>query len=159
VERPLVRLGFFRNTAVTYANVAGFMFGASVLVPLFFFGTLYLQRVLDFNPQEAGLAYLPMAATSFAGASIASRIMAHAGPGPVLIVALSAGTVGMFGLARAPVDGSYLSDVLGPFLLLGCGLGPVITALSSLATWKAAAFSPRVSEVVRRRSGIRGRVR
>ena len=71
------------------------------LVPLFFFSTLYLQRILSYSPQEAGLAYLPMAATSFLGAGIASRVMSRTGPWPVLIVALLAGTLGMFGLARA----------------------------------------------------------
>jgi hypothetical protein len=51
----------------------------------------------------------------------------------VLIAALVAGTLGMFGLARAPLHGDDLSDVLGPFLLLGLGLGPVITSLSAAA--------------------------
>jgi len=138
VEHPLVRLGFFRNAPVSYANAAGFMFGASVLVPLFFFSTLYLQRVLGYSPQEAGLAYLPMAVTSFSGAAITSQITSRTGPGPVLIVALLAGTLGMFGLAQVSVDGSYISDVLWPFLLLGCGLGPVIAALSAVATDRVA---------------------
>lgn len=134
VEHPLVRLGFFRNGPVSYANAAGVMFGASVLVPLFFFSTLYLQRILGYAPQEAGLAYLPMAVASFLGAAIASRIMGRTGSGPVLIAALLAGTLGMFGLAQASVDGSYVRDVLGPFLLLGLGLGPVIAALTAAGT-------------------------
>ena len=129
-----MRLGFFRNAAVSYANAAGVMFGASVLVPLFFFSTLYLQRILSYSPQEAGLAYLPMAVASFLGAGIASRVMSRTGPGPVLIAALLAGTLGMFGLAQASVNGGYVSDVLGPFVLLGLGLGPVITALTAAAT-------------------------
>jgi hypothetical protein len=60
VEHPLVRLGFFRDRAVSYANAAGLLFGASVLTPLFFFSSLYLQRVLGYSAQEAGLAYVPM---------------------------------------------------------------------------------------------------
>jgi EmrB/QacA subfamily drug resistance transporter len=138
VEHPLVRLGFFRNPTVSYANVVGVLFGASVLVPLFFFSTLYLQRILSYSPQEAGLAYLPMAAASFLGAGIASRVMSRTGPWPVLIAALLAGTLGMFGLARASANGSYVGDVLGPFVLLGLGLGPVITALTAAATGRAA---------------------
>jgi uncharacterized membrane protein HdeD (DUF308 family) len=65
VAHPLVRLGFLRNATVSYANATGALFGASVLVPLFFFSTLYLQRVLGYGPEAAGLAYLPMAVTSF----------------------------------------------------------------------------------------------
>ena len=134
VEHPLVRLAFFRNAPVSYANAAGVMFGASVLVPLFFFSTLYLQRVLDYSPQVAGLAYLPMAVASLSGAWIASQVMSRAGAGPVLIAALLAGTLGMFGFAQASVDGAYVGDVLGPFVLLGLGLGPVIAALSAAGT-------------------------
>jgi hypothetical protein len=52
----------------------------------------------------------------------------------VLIAALTAGTLGMLALAQASVNGTYVSDVLGPFVLLGLGLGPVITALSAAAT-------------------------
>jgi MFS family permease len=52
----------------------------------------------------------------------------------VLIAALFAGTLGMLGFAQASVNGSYVSDVLGPFVLLGFGLGPVITALTAAAT-------------------------
>jgi EmrB/QacA subfamily drug resistance transporter len=134
VEHPLVRPGFFRNSALLYANAAGVMFGASVLVPLFFFSTLYLQRVLGYSPQEAGLAYLPMAVASFSGAWIASHVMSRTGHGPVLIAALLAGTLGMFGIAQASASGGYVSDVLGPFVLLGLGLGPVIAALAAAAT-------------------------
>jgi sugar phosphate permease len=32
------------------------------------------------------------------------------------------------------LDGSYVGDVFGPFVLLGLGLGPVITTLSAAAT-------------------------
>jgi len=134
VAHPLVRLGFFRNAPISYANAAGVMFGASVLVPLFFFSTLYLQRILGYSAREAGLAYLPMAVASFSGAWIASRVMSRTGPGPVLIAALLAGTLGMFGMAQVSVDGGYLSDVLGPFVLLGLGLGPVIAALTAAGT-------------------------
>jgi predicted MFS family arabinose efflux permease len=81
VEHPLVRLGFFRERSVSYANAAGLLFGASVLTPLFFFSTLYLQRVLGYSAQEAGLAYVPMAVASILGAAIASRVMSRTGPG------------------------------------------------------------------------------
>jgi len=84
------------------------LFGASVLAPLFFFSMPYLQRVLDHRPQEAGLAYLPMAQASLSGAAIASRVMSRT------------------------LDGSYVRDVLGPFVLLG--FGPVIAALIAAAT-------------------------
>jgi hypothetical protein len=41
--------------------------------------------------------------------------MSRTGPGPVLIAALTAGTLGMLALAQASVNGTYVSDVLGPF--------------------------------------------
>jgi hypothetical protein len=71
--------------------------------------------------------------------------MSRTGPGPALIVALLAGTLGMFGLAQASVDGGYVSDVLSPFPLLGCGLGPVIAALSAVATDRVAPEEARLA--------------
>jgi len=35
---------------------------------------------------------------------------------------------------KVSVDGSYVGDVLGPFVLLGLGLGPAIAALTAAAT-------------------------
>ena len=56
VRYPLVRLGLLRLPQVANANLAAMLFGGSVLVPLFYFATLYLQVVLGYPAQAAGFA-------------------------------------------------------------------------------------------------------
>jgi EmrB/QacA subfamily drug resistance transporter len=56
---PLVRLSIFSVRTVRGANVAMFVVAAG-LFAMFFFNTLYVQRVLGYTPLEAGLAFLPV---------------------------------------------------------------------------------------------------
>ena len=54
---------------------------ASGLFSMFFFNTLYLQRVLGYSPLEAGLAFLPFTAGIIIGAGLSQRLVpgsAHA---------------------------------------------------------------------------------
>jgi EmrB/QacA subfamily drug resistance transporter len=52
---PLVRLNIFRVRSLTAANVVMFLVGAG-LFAMFFFNSLYLQKVLGYGPLKAGLA-------------------------------------------------------------------------------------------------------
>ena len=56
-----MRLDIFRVRTLRAANVA-MLLVASGLFAMFFFNTLYLQRVLGYSPLEAGLAFLPFTA-------------------------------------------------------------------------------------------------
>src|SRR5262245_39154892 len=71
---PLVRLGIFRSRSLSSANgvmlvVAGGLFS------MFFLASLYVQRVLDFTPVEAGLAFLPLTAGIVAASAAAQRLI------------------------------------------------------------------------------------
>ena len=55
---PLVRLSIFNVRTLRAANVVMLLVAAG-LFAMFFFNTLYLQRVLEFSPLQAGLAFLP----------------------------------------------------------------------------------------------------
>jgi MFS family permease len=132
-KNPLMPLRVFRSRNVTGANliqilsVAG-MFG------VFFLGSLYLQRVLGYNPLQIGLAFLPvtilMGVLSLRYAEgLIMRFGARATlvPGLVLILA------GLVMFSRAPVDGHYVADVLPVMALLGTGAGLCFPALMTLA--------------------------
>ena len=73
-RQPLVRLAIFRKRTLTASNVVGLLVGAS-LFSMFFFISLYLQRVLGYSAMEAGLAYLPLAVTIFLSAGGASTLV------------------------------------------------------------------------------------
>jgi len=136
---PLIPLRIFRSRNVSGANLIQMLMVAG-LFGMFFLGALYLQRVLGYDALEVGLAFLPVAVligTLSLGfsARLNMRFGARATllPGLVLIVA----GLGLF--ARAPVDASYVVDVLPSMVLLGVGAGLVFPSLMMLAMSAATA--------------------
>jgi EmrB/QacA subfamily drug resistance transporter len=119
---PLIRLGILRNRTLAAANVVGLMTGGS-LFAMFFFISLYLQRVLGFSPLKAGIAYLPLATTIFLSAGAASALVQRFGVRAVLVTGLSFVTVGLLLFSGVSAGGSYASDVLAPSILVAVGLG------------------------------------
>jgi EmrB/QacA subfamily drug resistance transporter len=120
--QPLVPFRIFRSRTLTGANVSGLLIGAS-LFSMFFFISLYMQQVLGFDALKAGLSYLPLAFTIIASAGIASQLATKLGFKPVLIFGLLLIAVGLVWFNQISAGGSYVSDVLGPSIVAGAGLG------------------------------------
>ena len=129
---PLVPLGIFRIRTLTVANAVGLLVGAS-LISMFFFVTLYMQQALGYSAIEAGLAYLPLAATIIAASGVASRLVTGIGLMPVLAIGMTLIVVALTWFSRVSVDGGFVSDVLGPSLLAGAGLGFAFVATTIAA--------------------------
>jgi len=132
-DNPLIPLRIFRSRNVSGANavqalsVAG-MFG------MFFLGSLYLQRVLGYDPLEIGLAFLP--ATLVMGTlsiRYSDRLVMRFGARTTLLPGLVLIAVGLVVFAQAPVDGSYVQHVMPPMILFGVGAGLSFPALMTLA--------------------------
>ena len=70
-KAPLVRLSIFRVRSLSAANVVMFLV-MSGLFAMFFFNSLYIQRVLGYGPLKAGLAFLPFTAGIMVSAGLAS---------------------------------------------------------------------------------------
>jgi EmrB/QacA subfamily drug resistance transporter len=119
---PLIRLAILRNRTLSAANIVGLMTGAS-LFAMFFFISLYLQRVLDYSPLKAGVAYLPLAVTIFLSAGAASALVQRLGVRTVLVTGLSFVTAGLLLFSQVDAGGSYAADVLAPSVLVAVGLG------------------------------------
>ena len=133
IANPLMPLRLFRSRNVAGANaiqsllVAG-MFG------MFFLGALYLQRILGYDALEVGLAFLP--ATVVMGTlslGFSEKLIMRFGPRTTLIPGVILIGVGLLLFARTPVDGSYLTDLLAPMLLVGAGVGTAFPSLMTLA--------------------------
>jgi EmrB/QacA subfamily drug resistance transporter len=132
-KAPLVRLSIFRVRSLTAGNVSFFLV-ASGLFAMFFFNTLYIQKVLGFGPLEAGLAFLPFTGGIMVSAGLASRFAPTVGVRPVAIVGMLVTMVGMAWLTQISAGGSYVSDVLGPLVVTSLGLGCVFVPLTLIAT-------------------------
>jgi EmrB/QacA subfamily drug resistance transporter len=123
VASPLMPLGLFRIRNVSTANVVGVLMAAGMFA-YFFLSALYLQGILGYSPMEVGLAYLP--STVLWGASsllVSDRLVMRFGVKLPLIAGLGLMTVGLVLLARTPVDGNFLVDVLPATMAVGLGAG------------------------------------
>ena len=132
---PLVPLGIFRLRNVATANVVGILWSAAMFA-WFFLAALYLQLVLGYSPLEVGLAFLP--ANLIMGAfslGLSARLVMRLGIRPPLVTGMVLVGAGLALFARAPVDGSFVVDVLPAMILLGLGVGmamnPVLLAAMS----------------------------
>ncbi|MBD0338677.1 MAG: MFS transporter [Thermoleophilia bacterium] len=130
---PLVRLSIFRTRSLTTANLVMFL-AASGLFAMFFFNTLYIQRVLGYGPLTAGLAFLPFTAGVMISAGLASQFTPRVGVRPVAVTGLLLTAVGMALLTQLPVDGSYVANVLPSLLLTSLGMGAVFMPMTLVAT-------------------------
>ena len=122
LSQPLMPLGIFRNRSVSSANIVGICLAAGMFA-YFFFSALYLSRVLGYSPLEVGLAYLPGTIIWGASSLYSDRFVMRFGIRPPLLFGLTTMTLGLLLLARAPVDGSFLVDVLPATVLAGIGAG------------------------------------
>jgi EmrB/QacA subfamily drug resistance transporter len=123
VRSPLVPLGLFRLRNIAFANIVGVLWAAAMFA-WFFLSALYLQLVLGYSPLKVGLAFLP--ATLIMGAfslGLSAKLVMRFGIRRPLGTGLLLATVGLALFVRAPVDGSYIVDVLPSMILLGIGGG------------------------------------
>ena len=121
-KAPLVPPGVFaRSRNLTVSNVV-MALAVVGMVGWFFFSALYLQRVLGYDSLATGLAYLP--ATVALGAisqGPAAWAVTRFGIKLTILGGLGLMATGLLLFARAPVEGSFLLDVLPGMLVLGVG--------------------------------------
>ncbi|HZP85311.1 MAG TPA: MFS transporter [Burkholderiales bacterium] len=135
VQAPLMPLGLFRLRNLATANAVGVLWAAAMFA-WFFISALYMQLVLGYDAMQVGLAFLPanliMAACSL---GLSAKIVMRFGLKRPLAAGLLLAAIGLVLLARAPVDGSFVLDVLPSMVLLGLGAGiafnPVLLAAMS----------------------------
>jgi EmrB/QacA subfamily drug resistance transporter len=134
VASPLVPLGLFRNRDVSSANGVGILMAAGMFA-YFFLSALYFQQVLGYTPLEVGFAYLPSMVIWGASSLYSDKLVMRFGIKPPLLAGLSLMTLALLLFARAPVDGSFVVDVLPATVAIGLGAGiafnPILLAAMS----------------------------
>jgi EmrB/QacA subfamily drug resistance transporter len=132
-KAPLVRLSIFRVRSLLTANMTMFL-AMSGMFAMFFFNTLYIQRVLGYGPLKAGLAFLPFTAGIMISAGLASQFAPRIGVRPVAVAGFLLSAAGLALLTQLPVHGSYATDVLPAIALSSLGMGAVFMPLTLIAT-------------------------
>jgi EmrB/QacA subfamily drug resistance transporter len=132
VRSPLMPLRLLRLRNLATANTIGVLWAAAMFA-WFFLSALYLQLVLGYSPLQVGLAFLP--ANLIMGAfslGLSAKLVMRYGIARPLATGLTLAAAGLIMLARVPVTGSFLGDVLPSMILLGFGAGlafnPVLLA-------------------------------
>ena len=113
---------FKHRTLATANGVAALL--AAAMFSWFFLSALYLQLVLGYSPLDVGLAFLP--ATILMGAfslGLSAKVVMRFGIRTPLVAGLALLAAGLLWFARAPVDGTYVTDVLPSMILLALGAG------------------------------------
>ena len=135
VRSPLVPLGLFKKRNIRVSNLVGVLWAAAMFA-WFFLSALYLQLVLGYSPLQVGLSFLP--ANLIMGAfsiGLSAKLVMRFGFRKPLATGLLLAAAGLALFVRAPVDGSFLVDVLPSMILLGFGAGiafnPVLLAAMS----------------------------
>jgi EmrB/QacA subfamily drug resistance transporter len=157
---PLVPLRVFASRTVSVANL---MFGLVVagVFGMFFVGALYLQRVLNYDAIEVGLAFLPVALGIAALAlGLAARLIVRFGAKPTLIAGLILVVAGLILFRRAPANADYVADLLPAMASIGVGAGllfpSVVTLAMSAATPEDSGLASGLVNTTRQVGGVIG---
>jgi EmrB/QacA subfamily drug resistance transporter len=132
VEHPLVPLRLFKLRSVAISQVIGVLWAGGMFA-WFFLSALYLQQVLGYGALEVGLAYLPACVVmAICSLRVSDRLVMRVGIRIPLAAGLGLVAASLALFAFAPVDGSYVVNVLPAMILLGLGAGiafnPVLLA-------------------------------
>jgi EmrB/QacA subfamily drug resistance transporter len=130
---PLVRLGIFKVRSLLGANLV-LLVVAGGLFANFFFSSIYVQRILGYDPLEAGLAFLPVTAGIVAGSALSQVLVKKIGVRETTMGGMALAAVGLFLLSQAEVGGTYLGTLLPGLMLMSVGMGLTFVPVTLIAT-------------------------
>ena len=129
---PLLPFHAFRGNTLGVANLITCII-AAIGFSQFFLLTLYLQQVLHYSAAESGLAFTAIAVTVAVMSNVAQRLVTRFGARRVLAAGLLSMGASQALLMRLPVHGSYVTDLLPSFILVGLGMAVSFVAVTIAA--------------------------
>lgn len=132
VDEPLVPLGIFGNRNLSVGNIVMLLVGGA-MVALFFALAVYMQQVLGYSALVTGLSQLPLALALVIVAGIIPAFIQRLGARATLRGSLIILAGGLLWLATAPATAQYVSQILGPTLMIGIGIGGAFVTTTQLA--------------------------
>jgi EmrB/QacA subfamily drug resistance transporter len=117
------------------AGLGTMIMTGAIIVAYVYFASLYLQRVLHFEPVVTGVCFLPSTLMVMLTASqLTRRVVKRLGVKLTLLGGLASIGVGQLWLSHLPVHGTYWQNVLPGLLFTAFGMGLVFPAASIGAT-------------------------
>jgi hypothetical protein len=106
---------------------------SAALFSMFFFLTLFVQKILVYSPLKAGFAFLPVSAGVIVSAQIASKQLVKVGPKPFMMAGAALSLGGLFWLSRITATSGYIDGLLGPMVVFALGMGFLFVPLTVIA--------------------------
>lgn len=128
----LLPFAIFANRSVSFGNLIMLLVGG-ITVGLFFVLSLQMQDVLGFDAWTTGLTQLPLALAIIVAAGMVPAVIGRIGTQATLAASLVLLAGGLVWLAQAPVEATFLADLLGPTVVIGLALGGAFIAGTDLA--------------------------
>jgi EmrB/QacA subfamily drug resistance transporter len=129
---PMVDFAFFRARSFVGANIVAFIVSFAMLA-MFFFLALYMQNIRGYSPLEAGIRFLPSTALVIVMGPLAGRLADRVGPRPLMTIGLVLVSGALFWMSHLTVSSSYATTLLPGFMLMGVGIGLVMSPMSTAA--------------------------
>jgi EmrB/QacA subfamily drug resistance transporter len=128
---PMLDLSLFRNPTFAGANTV-MLLVALAMFGMFFFNSLYLQRILHYSAIETGATFLPMTVLIVLLAPVAGRFSDRIGSRWLMGVGLVSLSASLLSFSRLGVDSSFW-DVLPGLVLGGIGMSLAMTPTTAAA--------------------------
>ncbi len=130
--QPITPLHMFanRNRASSYVVMLAL---SAALFSMFFFLTLFVQKILLYSPLKAGFAFLPVSAGVIVSAGIASKQMLKMGPKIFMVIGAALSLGGLYWLSQLHAGSGYVDGLLGPMVIFALGMGFLFVPLTAVA--------------------------
>lgn len=129
----LMPLELFRMRSFALGNLLMLLAGG-VVVPLWYFVSLYLQEIAGYSAIVTGLAFLPHTLAMVAGARLSPALLRTIGPRALTAGGAGAAAIGFLWHAQITPSSPLISGALLPGALICFGLSVTFTPLASTAT-------------------------
>lgn len=115
--------------------LAAMLVAGSGMFGVFLFLTYYLQVTLAYSAVMTGVAFLPMVVGIGITAQLSNVVlMPRLGPRPLIPLGMLIAAASLLWLTRLGIHSSYLTDIVGPTVTMGFGIGLIFAPGFNTAT-------------------------
>ena len=133
-SHPLLPLRVILDRTRGGSYLAVFITGIGMF-GVFLFLTYYLQEILRYSPVMTGVAFLPMVAALMITSTVSTtKIYPRVGAKVLVFAGMAVAAGGMAWLTGISLTSSYATNILGPLVLVGLGMGAIFSPAMNAAT-------------------------